>query len=61
MKLYINMPTTNYGKKIFNEAFSKLQIILLLKTIDDLFLSCNSKNKVLLGVIDEIKKEIGKV
>lgn len=61
MKLYINMPTSNEGKKIFNKAFSKLQTFLLLKTIDDLELSNNSKNKVLLSVINELEKEISKV
>ncbi len=58
MKLFINLPITDKGKKQFDEAMAKVQTILLIKTIDNLKLSNNSKRKVLFKVIEELKKEI---
>ena len=58
MKLYINIPTTKDDKKIFNQAFSRLQVASLLKYISDLGLS--NKKKVLLNIINELEKERGK-
>lgn len=43
MKLYINIPTTKDDKKIFNQAFSSLQVASLLKYISDLGLSNEKK------------------
>lgn len=56
MKVYVNMPTTDEGKKMLNEAMAKVQTTLILKAIDDLNISTQSKRKVLQGVVDELEK-----
>lgn len=56
MKLYVNMPTTDEGKKMLNEAIAKVQTTLILKAIDNLNISTQSKKKVLQGVTDELAK-----
>lgn len=57
MKLYVNMPTTDEGKKMLDEAMAKVQATLMLKAIDDLNISSQSKRKVLQGVIDKLEKQ----
>lgn len=39
MKLYINMPTADEGKKILDEAIAKVPATLILKAIDNLNIS----------------------
>lgn len=56
MELYVNMPTTNEGKKMLNEAMAKVQTTLILKAIDDLNISSQSKKKVLQGILKELEK-----
>lgn len=58
MELYVNMPTTDEGKKMLNEAMAKVQTTLILKAIDDLNISNQSKKKVLQGVADELEKRV---
>lgn len=58
MELYVNMPTTDEGKKMLNEAMAKVQTTLILKAIDDLNISSQSKKKVLQGVADELEKQV---
>lgn len=58
MELYVNMPTTDEGKKMLNEAMAKVQTTLILKAIDDLNISNQSKKKVLQGVVDELEKRV---
>lgn len=58
MELYVNMPTTDEGKKMLNEAMAKVQTTLILKAIDDLNISSQSKKKVLRGVADELEKRV---
>lgn len=58
MKLYVNMPTTGEGKKMLNEAMAKVQATLVLKAIDDLNISSQSKKKVLQGILKELEKQI---
>lgn len=60
MKLYVNMPTTEDGKKMLNEAMAQVQATLVLKAIDDLNLSSESKKKVLQGILDELDRQIKK-
>lgn len=56
MKLYVNMPTTDEGKKMLDEAMAKVQTTLILKAIDNLNISTQNKKKVLQGVTDELEK-----
>lgn len=60
MELYVNMPTTDKGKKMLNEAMAKVQATLVLKAIDDLNISNQSKKKVLQGILKELEKQIKK-
>lgn len=58
MELYVNMPTTDEGKKMLNEAIAKVQATLVLKAIDDLNISNQSKKKVLQGILKELEKQV---
>lgn len=58
MELYVNMPTTDEGKKMLNEAMAKVQATLILKAIDDLNISNQSKKKVLQGILKELEKQV---
>lgn len=58
MELYVNMPTTDEGKKMLNEAMAKVQTTLILKAIDDLNISNQSKKKVLQGILKELEKQV---
>lgn len=58
MELYVNMPTTDEGKKMLNEAMAKVQATLVLKAIDDLNISNQSKKKVLQGILKELEKQV---
>ena len=60
MKLYVNTPTTDEGKKMLNEAMAKVQATLVLKAIDDLNISSQSKKKILQGILNELEKQIKK-
>lgn len=60
MELYVNMPTTDEGKKMLNEAMAKVQATLVLKAIDDLKISSQSKKKVLQGILKELEKRAKK-
>lgn len=57
MELYVNMPTTDEGKKMLNEAMAKVQTTLILKAIDDLNISNQSKKKVLQGILKSWKNK----
>ena len=58
MKLIINLPTDNEGWCEFNSEFAKLQSELVLLGIRKLNISCDEKERVLLGVIDKIKERL---
>ena len=58
MKLIINLPTDNEGWCEFNSEFAKLQSELVLLGIRKLNISYDEKERVLLGVIDKIKKRL---
>lgn len=56
MKVYLNLPTTDEGKKQLNEAMADLQATLVIKTIEKLNLSEEKKKEILLAIIDELEK-----
>ena len=43
---------------MLNEAMAKVQATLVLKAIDDLNISSQSKKKVLQGILKELEKQI---
>lgn len=56
MKVYLNLPTTDEGKKQLNEAMADLQATLVINTIEKLNLSEKKKKEILLAIIDELEK-----
>ena len=58
MKLIINLPTDKEGWCEFNNEFAKLQSELVLLGIKKLNISYDDRERVLLGVIDKIKKRL---
>ena len=58
MKLIINLPPDKEGWCEFNSEFATLQSELVLLGIRKLNISYDEKERVLLGVIDKIKKRL---
>lgn len=58
MKLIINVPTDEKGINEFNMAFAKVQAELIKKSIDDLNIDKQSKQKVVKELLTTLKKQV---
>lgn len=56
MKLIMNLPTSENGKKELQNAIDKIKATLIIKAIDDLNLSNENKRKILVAIIDKLEK-----
>lgn len=60
MELIINLPTDEKGIKEFNTAFVKVQATLVKKSIDDLNIDKQSKQKVVNELLTTLKNKLTK-
>ena len=58
MKLFINVPTDKNGINEFNNAFAKVQATLLQKSIDNLNINNQSKQKIVSELLTTLKEQI---
>ena len=58
MKLFINVPTDENGINKFNNAFAKVQATLLQKSIDNLNIDNQSKQKIVSKLLTTLKEQI---
>lgn len=58
LKLFINVPTDKNGINEFNNAFAKVQATLLQKSIDNLNINNQSKQKIVSELLTTLKEQI---
>ena len=58
LKLFINVPTDENGINEFNNAFAKVQAILLQKSIDNLNIYNQSKQKIVSKLLTTLKEQV---
>ena len=58
LKLFINVPTDEKGINEFNNAFAKVQATLLQKSIDNLNIDNQSKQKIVSKLLTTLKEQV---